>query len=267
MKVKSKTNLKCGSCVEKIRPALDKNPLVRDWSVDLASNDRILTVEGPGANEAFVTGILKQAGFQSRGFVDDSAPSLALLSHDEANTSVDVTSIPLAEAVDAKEIPTSYFPLILIVTYLLVVTGTIELAFGTWDWMRAMSHFMAAFFLVFSFFKLLNLSAFASSYAGYDILAKNFPLYGYIYPWIELGLGLAFLTGWNPILVNVVTLVVMGISTVGVVQSLLAKRKIRCACLGAVFNLPMSYVTLIEDLTMAVMSLFMIYWHWIEVSA
>jgi len=47
---------------------------------------------------------------------------------------------------------------------------------------------------------------------------------------------------------------VMGVSTVGVVQSLLARRKIRCACLGTVFNLPMSSVTLTEDLLMVGMA-------------
>ena len=46
----------------------------------------------------------------------------------------------------------------------------------------------------------------------------------------------------------------MSIGTVGVVRTLLARRKIRCACLGAVFNLPMSYVTLAEDDLVAAMA-------------
>jgi len=46
------------------------------------------------------------------------------------------------------------------------------------------------------------------------------------------------------------------VSSVGVIQSVLNKRKIRCACLGAVFNLPMSTITILEDLLMAGMALF-----------
>ena len=50
----------------------------------------------------------------------------------------------------------------------------------------------------------------------------------------------------------------MLVGSVGVVQSLLNKRQIRCACLGAVFNLPMSTVTLLEDGVMAAMAAVMI---------
>jgi hypothetical protein len=86
------------------------------------------------------------------------------------------------------------------------------------------------------------------------VLAKRAPVYGYIYPFIELALGLAFLTGWNPTFTNWATLIVMGFSSIGVMQSVLNKQKIRCACLGAVFNLPMSTVTIVEDLLMVAMS-------------
>ena len=117
-----------------------------------------------------------------------------------------------------------------------------------------MMHFMSGFFLVFSFFKLLDVGAFADSYAMYDIVARRSRAYALAYPFIELGLGLAYLAPISPFAVNLVTLIVMGVSTVGVVQSLVSKKKIRCACLGAVFNLPMSTVTLIEDVLMAGMA-------------
>ncbi|CAM6000172.1 unnamed protein product [Sphagnum balticum] len=57
------------------------------------------------------------------------------------------------------------------------------------DWMR---HFMAGFFLVFSFFKLLNLKTFADGYAKYDLLAMRWKPYGFIYPFCELALGRFF---------------------------------------------------------------------------
>ena len=113
---------------------------------------------------------------------------------------------------------------------------------------------MAGFFLVFSFFKLLNLKGFAESYSMYDILAKRWNGWGYLYAFAELALGVAFITGFYPLLTNAVTLIIMVISIIGVLQSVLNKRKIKCACLGDVFNLPMSTITIIEDALMIVMS-------------
>ena len=54
---------------------------------------------------------------------------------------------------------------------------------------------------------------------------------------------------------NAVTILVMGISSIGVIRSVINKQKIQCACLGAVFNLPMSTVTIIEDLLMVSMAI------------
>jgi len=111
-----------------------------------------------------------------------------------------------------------------------------------------------AFFLVFSFFKMLNLKGFAESYVMYDVVAKAIPAWAYLYAFIELGLGIAYTINFNPFITNIITLVVMSVSIVGVLKSVLNKQKIQCACLGAVFNLPMSTVTIIEDALMIAMS-------------
>ena len=84
----------------------------------------------------------------------------------------------------------------------------------------------------------------------YDIVAKKWKAWGLIYAFTELALGIAFLTGYNPIITNSVTVVVMTVSLIGVLQSVWNKRKINCACLGAVFNLPMSTITILEDVIM-----------------
>ena len=88
----------------------------------------------------------------------------------------------------------------------------------------------------------------------YDVLAKKAPIYGYIYPFIELALGLGYLMHVDSFSINVATIVVMGFSSIGVIQSVLDKKKIRCACLGDIFNLPMSTVTIIEDLLIVFMA-------------
>jgi hypothetical protein len=124
--------------------------------------------------------------------------------------------------------------------------------------MEAMQHFMAGFFLVFSFFKLLNLKGFAESYVMYDVVAKKIPIWAYLYAFVEVGLGISYLLNYNPLITNTCTFVVMSVSILGVLQSVFDNKKIQCACLGAVFNLPMSTVTIIEDALMIVMSGYMI---------
>lgn len=148
----------------------------------------------------------------------------------------------------------TYKPLFIIASYILLISAIAARG----DWMTGMRYFMAGFFIVFSFFKMLDIPSFASSYRMYDIIAARIPGYGLVYPFIELGLGILFLTNFMPKETNIVTLILMLIGSAGVLQSVLNKTKIRCACLGTVFNLPMSYITLIEDLLMAGMSIVML---------
>jgi copper chaperone CopZ len=151
----------------------------------------------------------------------------------------------------------TYRPLLLILAYLLAASVLVQLPKNGLEgvlWHESMRYFMAGFFLVFSFFKLLDVPAFADAYAGYDLLAKRWHGWGLIYPFVELALGLAYLANWNPLLTNWATLFIMGFSAIGVIQAVLDKRSIRCACLGAVFKLPMSTVTIIEDVGMVAMA-------------
>lgn len=147
-----------------------------------------------------------------------------------------------------------YKPILLIFFYISVVTIIAATSANGFDWMLGMRVFMSGFFLAFSFFKMLDLQGFADSYSTYDIIAKRFRTWGFIYAFIELLLGIAYAINFNPFITNAVTFVVMSVSIIGVLQSVLNKRKIQCACLGAVFNLPMSTVTIIEDALMIAMS-------------
>ncbi len=152
----------------------------------------------------------------------------------------------------------TYKPILLVFAFILGVTFLNEYTAGEFILMRWMQYFMAGFFLVFSFFKLLDIPSFAASYSSYDVIAKKWFGWGFVYPFVELTLGILFLLNMYPLATNIVTFVVMGISSIGVLQSIMAKRKIKCACLGAVFNLPMSTITLLEDFLMIGMSAVMI---------
>lgn len=153
----------------------------------------------------------------------------------------------------------TYKPILLIFFYITLITSVIQLSNYHFDFMVWMQHFMAGFFLVFSFFKLLNLKGFADSYVMYDVIAKRVPAWGYVHAFTELALGIAYLINFNPLITNAVTFIVMSVSIIGVLQSVLNKKKIQCACLGAVFNLPMSTVTIIEDALMIFMSCIMFF--------
>lgn len=152
-----------------------------------------------------------------------------------------------------------YQPLFLIIAYILGTCLLVQYPFDSFSGSLFMRHFMAGFFLVFSFFKLLNISGFAESYAMYDLVAARWRLWGRIYPFVELILGVLYLTNAFPWYTNLITVIILGVSSIGVIKSNLEKQKIKCACLGDVFNLPMSTITIIEDVTMVAMAAFMLF--------
>lgn len=147
----------------------------------------------------------------------------------------------------------TYYPLFLIVGMISIVSIK-----GAENWQEWMLHFMAGFFIVFSFFKLLDIRGFKDAYSTYDLLANRWNGYGFVYPFLELGLGLAFLFQLELTGTLWFSIALMAFSSLGVIKALSEKRKIRCACLGTALNLPMSTITLVEDLGMAAMSILML---------
>ncbi|MBO6515081.1 MAG: cation transporter [Bacteroidia bacterium] len=152
----------------------------------------------------------------------------------------------------------TYKPLILIVIFILGVSLLVQFPFVEFSYSIWMRYFMAGFFVVFSFFKMLNLKGFADAFKMYDIIAGKWKVWGYVYPFVELVLGILYLLDINPVLTNLTTVIVLGVSSVGVIKSNLSKKEIKCACLGDVFNLPMSTVTIVEDMSMVFMAILML---------
>jgi len=148
----------------------------------------------------------------------------------------------------------TYYPLLLIILYIFGVSSINNIHWQSINWFSWMAQFMAGFFLVFSAFKLLDIRGFAEGYATYDLLARRWYVYGFIYPFLELGLGILYLKEALPITTQILTIVIMGFSSLGVINSLLKKQKIRCSCLGTIINVPLSTVTLVEDLAMVILA-------------
>ena len=152
-------------------------------------------------------------------------------------------------------------PLFLIFGFLLLISSALNFrGFTSLDFML---DFMGLFFFVFSLFKFLDLSGFALSFAMYDPLAKRLPLYGRVYPFLELTLGFLLLAKIQLPIALLVTVILLSITTIGVCVVLLQKKQITCACLGTVLKLPMTQATFIENSVMIFMATFILLTHYI----
>lgn len=127
--------------------------------------------------------------------------------------------------------------------------------FALMPWMH---YFMGVFLCIFALLKIFTPSAFADGFQMYDILAKRTRVYAYIYPYIELALGLSYLAFFMPLYTYTATIVVMVFGAIGVITALKRGLDINCPCMGSVLNVPLSTVTLTEDLGMAVMAAYML---------
>jgi len=241
--VYSVTGMTCGACVNRVKTAL--TPLAETVDVTLSPPQAIL--KSPTADIAALNIALAKVG------------------HYALHSMADPLTAPktiLASAAKSTEEKSNWFvtykPILLVFFYILLVTLAVEFVDGEFVLHRFMPNFMAGFFLVFSFFKMLDIAGFASSYAMYDLLAKRVYSYGFVYPFIELGLCIAYLINFKPALTNLITLIVMLFSSIGVILAVMNKQKIKCACLGTGFNLPMTTVTIIEDLLMVAMAAWML---------
>ncbi|MDG1728498.1 MAG: cation transporter [Algibacter sp.] len=224
----------CSSCKTSVEDKLNALPDVIKASVDLESSEAIIEMSNHISTETF------QKSLQDKYLISKK---------NIFNSSTEINS---EEKSDLKQL----FPLFLIFGY--VIIASVLLNIKPWDLSGFMLDFMGLFYIVFSFFKLLDLKGFPESFKMYDPLAKVMPLYGWMYPFIEVALGVMFLMRIEIPIALVTTLVVLGITTIGVTKTLLDKKSIQCACLGTVLKLPMTKATFIENTIMIVMAIVML---------
>lgn len=228
--------LTCGNCVAKVKSVL---------------------LNTPGITHAEVTRDPPVATLTMSAHVDTAVLAKAVAN--AGNFSLTEDGHTISPAMDTlQEEATSFKPIYLLFAYIGGAATLVQLARGGFDPIHWMTAFMAAFFLTFSFFKLLDVRGFAEGYATYDVIAQRIPAYGLIYPFIELGLGIAYMLAPLSPITNAATFVVMGVSSIGVVQQVLNNSPFQCACLGTIFKLPLSKVTLVEDLLMVAMAAVML---------
>jgi YHS domain-containing protein len=124
--------------------------------------------------------------------------------------------------------------------------------------------YMGIFFIIFSLFKAIDWKGFIAAFKEYDIPAKLIPGYSAIYPALEFSIGILFIVNFyveNFYLIPLawVTLTIMAVGAVGVSIKLLKNEKFQCACLGTKIKVPLTKVTLLENLLMAFMAAMLLF--------
>jgi copper chaperone CopZ len=224
----------CEACVSKIEQSILALDGVLSAVVDLAS--KRATITGEVQPDALIEAI-KEAGYES--FIAED---------EQKKTETHINDSPSQTR--------QLFPLFLIFFYITVFS--IMMNRSSFHLGGFMYDFMGLFYIVFSFFKFLDYKNFPSSFSMYDPIAKIFPLYGWIYPVIETILGLFFLLRYQLLISLVATILILGITTIGVTRSLMDKVNIQCACLGTALKLPMTKATFIENFVMILMAIWML---------
>jgi len=229
------TGMTCNGCVASVHKYLSQIAGVKEVNVDLDTSEAQVEMNSHIALQTF----------------KEALPEKYTITEKEHSKSEIATHVS-----EEKSKLQQLKPLLLIFAYLF--TAAFLLNFKDWSTSEAMLDFMGLFYIVFSFFKLLDLKGFPESFRMYDPLAKLVPAYGWVYPFLELALGLLFLMRFQIPLALIVTILILGITTVGVTKSLLDKKSIRCACLGTALKLPMTEATFIENAIMLIMAIAML---------
>jgi glutaredoxin len=161
--------------------------------------------------------------------------------------------------IDPKAV--SYRPVVVLfaITALMALAASYAVA-GTPLTLRALQWFIAFSMAVLALLKLQNVESFSAMFLNYDLLARRWVPYSYVYPYAEGLAGVLMIAGalkWISIPVA------LFIGTIGAISVLKAvyidKRELKCACVGGSNNVPLGFVSLTENLMMIAMALWMLW--------
>jgi len=234
------SGMTCGGCKASVEKHLSQIANVTSVAVNLEKGEAVLAMDSD-----ITTDVLQSV-----------LPEKFTIFKKVEKKSVAAPKIALTPLEEDKSKLQQLKPLLIILFY--ITTASVLLNYNEWFLGEFMLDFMGLFYIVFSFFKMLDVNGFKTSFAMYDPIAKKVPFYGKIYPFIETALGLLFLMRFEIDIALILTLVILGITTVGVTKTLLDKKSIRCACLGTALKLPMTEATFIENAIMIIMALLML---------
>lgn len=154
---------------------------------------------------------------------------------------------------------TTYTPVVVVfATTALIALAVSYAAYGNLLTPKAVQWFIALSMMVLGMLKLQDIESFSSMFLNYDLLARRWVRYGYIYPYAELGAGTLMLAGALSWLSIPVALFIGIIGAVSVFKAVyIDKRELKCACVGGNSNVPLGFLSLTENLMMIAMALWM----------
>jgi len=159
-----------------------------------------------------------------------------------------------------NEDETSYQPIIAIFAVSVLMALAVSwAALSTIDILRSIEWFIAIAMCFLGVQKLQDIESFSTMFLNYDLLARRWVRYGYVYPFAEAGAGVLMLAG---ALIWIAAPVALFIGTVGAVSVFKAvyvdQRELKCACVGGGSNVPLGFVSLTENVMMVAMALWVV---------
>ena len=159
----------CNSCKASVEKYLNDLPDISHVSIDLVKGEAEVTMD-----QHLTADVLQNA-----------LPEKYTVSASNSSSSSTSSTMP-SEKTKLQQLK----PLLLILFY--ITSAGVLLHYKEWSWSEFMLDFMGLFYIVFGFFKMLDLKGFPESFKMYDPLAKRLPIYGWIYPFLETALGIMF---------------------------------------------------------------------------
>jgi glutaredoxin len=154
---------------------------------------------------------------------------------------------------------TSYRPVIVLfaLTALMAVAASYAVTERAFT-ILGLEWFISFSMVALALLKLQNVESFATMFLNYDLLAKRWVPYSYIYPYAEAGAGLLMTAGALTWLSVPVALFIGTIGATSVFKAVyIDKRELKCACVGGSSNVPLGFISLTENLMMVAMAIWM----------
>ena len=223
----------CDGCVQTIGNKLNLEPEISEVNIDLNSSEMSITADKEfSINE--LNKIIKNVG------------DYKINEYKNKNIFVKILSLF-----------NTYKP-ILVSLSMVIILSMITTNNDNFSITNFCRYFMGYFFIIFSFLKLLNVKQFAISFSNYDPISNKFFTYGLIYPFLELILGVLFLSNFLMLYINFITIFIFVPQTLGIMNKLSKNEILECGCVGSTFNVPISKLTITENLVMIFMAIIMI---------
>jgi glutaredoxin len=158
---------------------------------------------------------------------------------------------------------TSYRPVVAVFAMTaLTAVATSYAVTGSLLTVLAAEWFIGFSMVVLALLKLQDVEKFSTMFLNYDLLAKRWVPYSYVYPFAEALAGVLML---SRALTWVSVPLALFIGTIGAVSVFKAvyvdKRELKCACVGGSSNVPLGFISLTENLMMIAMAVWMLVSH------